>query len=345
VDTAGSSAVVALRGGEIVRAICGRVDGEKAVLRLLSFERGPFRFTPASVTGAVSLPRATTALLREGRRQIEEWHRMRSALPAASARLRLRIARSALPAVLPAIASELIQLLEHFDAVQDLLDRCPHSDYQVLRAIQRMLDRGWLESHAQLALREGAGSSGFLSDRNVTRLEQTLRAHRPRGSRLGTARIAVAAVSEVACARLSGLLARVPGASLPRVVPGPDQLATLAALRIGPDLAIELTRVPTSERLSALWPLCGHGALGVLVPLGTPLESSLDALTPALAALAALRVRAFYAVLTDAGSAASALEIASALRPPIDGPLFWIPHDHPERGVAMLRELFGSVLT
>jgi CheY-like chemotaxis protein len=341
---ASGSGSVALRGGEIMRALCGRVDGEKAVLRLLTFERGHFRFAPASVTGAPSLARPTHALLREGRRQLEEWHRMRSVLPAASVRLRMRVPRSAIPAELPAIACELLQLLEHFDSVRELLDRCPHSDYQVLRAIQTMLDRGWLEAHTQLALGEAPGATGFLSDRHVARLEQTLRAHRRRGSPLGMARLVVAAESEAACARLSGLLARVPGAVLPRSFPGPDQLGRLATVRVGEDLGIEFTRVPASERLAALWPVCGFGALGVIVPLVPPLETGLGALRPLLSELAARRVRPFYAVLTDAGATAPALEIASALRPPVEGPLFWIPHDHPERGVALLRELIGSVL-
>lgn len=335
---------ITLRGGEIAQASTGRVDCEKALFRMLAWERGPFSFEPAAVPAGLRLAQPTHSLLREGRRQLEEWQRSGAALPAASARLRLRVPRALLPRALNPIARDLLSLLEHFDRVQELLDRCSHPDYQVLRTLQTLIDRDLVELRSLAPLGEAAGASGFLSDRQVARLEQEIRGSRPRGMPFGDARLLVLAEQESAAQRLSQLLARVPGATLPASVPAADPLTRFAHLRIGPDLGIELLRVATASRFGALWPLAAHGSLGTLVPLVPPLREALSALAPALGALAALRLRPFYAVLAGAAERERAAELTQSLLPRDDGPVFLVPHDHPERGVALLRELFARVL-
>ena len=341
---AAGSGRIALRGGELAQALTGRVDGEKALFRMLAWERGHFSFKPAAVPVGLRLSQPTHSLLREGRRQLEEWKRSGSALPAASARLRLRVPRAALPRAVHPIARDLLTLLGHFDRVQELLDRCGHPDYQILRTLQTLIDRGLVELHSQAPLGEAPGASGFLSDRQVARLEEEMRGSRPRGVPLGDARLLVLSEQELAAVRLSQLLARVPGATLPPSPPGPDQLARLAHLRIGADLGIELLRVPTAARHAALWPLAAHGSLGALVPLVSPVRETLSALAAALGALAALRLRPFYAALADAAERERAAQLTQQLLPRDDGPVFLVPHDHPERGVTLLRELFARVL-
>ncbi len=335
---------IALLGGEVAQAVTGRVDAEKALFRMLAWERGRFSFQPGAVPAGLRLSLPTHSLLREGRRQLEEWQRSGAGLPPANARLRLRVPRSQLPRAVHPIAQDLLVVLEHVDRVQEVLDRCGHPDYQVLRTLQTLIDRGLVELRSETPLGETPGTSGFLSDRQVARLEQELRANRPRGQRLGDARLLVMASNESAITRLAQLLARIPGASLPASPPGADQLARLAHLRVGADLGIELLRVPIAVRLAPLWPLAAHGSLGALVPLVPPVSEGLAALEPALGALAALALRPFYAVLAGAAERGRTADLSEQLLPREDGPLFLVPHDHSERGVALLPQLFARVL-
>ena len=76
---------VALRGGDVVGARVDSAEGEKALYRLLAWERGTFVFLPGPVNDAPSIQRPTRALLREGKRQIEEWERLSLDLPPLSA--------------------------------------------------------------------------------------------------------------------------------------------------------------------------------------------------------------------------------------------------------------------
>ena len=122
---------VALRGGEVVGARIDTAQGEKALFRLLAWDRGAFVFRPGPVNELASLQRPTRALLRESKRQSEEWERLAAELPPFSAHVTLRIQRSALPNVIHPLTQEVLVVLEHYSRVQDVVDRCSYPDYQV----------------------------------------------------------------------------------------------------------------------------------------------------------------------------------------------------------------------
>jgi len=115
---------VALREGEVVAASAGGVRAEKALFRMLAWDRGRFSFLPQAIDAAAEMRAPTRALLREGLRQLREWERLAVDLPPLGARAGLRIPRSALPSVIHPLTQEVLLALEHGSRVGDVVDRC-----------------------------------------------------------------------------------------------------------------------------------------------------------------------------------------------------------------------------
>ncbi len=91
---------IVLREGDVVAASVERVHGEKALFRLLSWDRGTFSFKAGATECEPNVRTPTRALLREGMRQIREWERLAVELPPMSAQVTLRVARARLPSVI-----------------------------------------------------------------------------------------------------------------------------------------------------------------------------------------------------------------------------------------------------
>ncbi len=155
------TAHVRFSGGEVQAAALGPVHGEKALFRLLDRAEGRFRFEPGPIDGPVEIKLPTRTLLAEGIRQQGEWHRIAPKLPPIESPIRLRIARSELPPVLHPLTQEVLGLVEQASRVGDVIDQCSQPDYQVLRTLQTLSERGIIEfGRARIAapdtLRAGA---------------------------------------------------------------------------------------------------------------------------------------------------------------------------------------------
>src|SRR5690606_7043150 len=83
--------------------------------------------------------------LAEGRRQLDEWQRLAPRLPSLDAPVRLRVARDALPPVLHPLTQEVLAGIERTGRVGDVVDRCSQPDYQVLRTLHTLAERGIVE--------------------------------------------------------------------------------------------------------------------------------------------------------------------------------------------------------
>ena len=149
---------VALHNGDVVDASVGEVRGKKALFRLLGWDRGSFAFTPGAPGSEVTIQTPTRPLLREGLRQIREWERMAVELPPLSASVSLRIPRASLPNVIHPLTQEVLVVLDLCSRVQDVVDQCTYPDYQVLRTLHTLVERGIVElQHEQRDA--GAGPS------------------------------------------------------------------------------------------------------------------------------------------------------------------------------------------
>ncbi len=343
------TAQVRFAAGEIQAAEIGPVRGEKALFRLLDRAQGSFRFEPGSVDGPVEIKLATRALLAEGTRQLEEWHRLAPKLPPIESPIRMKIARSELPPVLHPLTQEVIGLIEEASRVGDVIDLCSQPDYQVLRTLHTLAERGIVElGRARIAPPDGFGNALF-NDAQCRRLRGFVQSERGTGAPLPDAKLLVVAASEVATRRFADLLAKVPGAELsPSFERRRDErlpLGVLARIDVDGEFAIELIHLPEEATFAPLWPFAAHRALGTIFLLDAKMGGSASALVDVAAALGRQPgARTFHVVMMGEGERVSPDELRENLSLLDSASLFLLPIDPRKDPSSLLRSLFARIV-
>jgi CheY-like chemotaxis protein len=341
---------VVLRGGDVIAASVDAAEGEKALYRLLAWDRGHFHFKPGAVTEPATIQRPTRALLREGKRQVEEWERLSGELPPLSGHVTLKIQRSALPNVIHPLTQEVLLVLELYSRVQEVVDHCSYPDYQVLRTLHTLIRRGMVE------LRRGpdpatspAAETRLFAPARVARLREWMEPGRPRGASARDAKLLVVASDAGATRDFVRMLARLPGVAIDeRFTTGSysaDDLISLGRITVEEGLGIELLHTPISERFAPLWPVAGHGALGSLFLLAGPASRAVESVRGALTALRRMpRARIFSLLLLEKGERVVPEEVRENLALLDQGSLFLIPLESYEKSGSLLREMLQRVL-
>jgi CheY-like chemotaxis protein len=341
---------VTLRGGDVIGARVDTAQGEKALYRLLAWDKGAFVFRAGPVNEPVSIQRPTRALLREGKRQVEEWERLSGELPPLSGHVTLKIQRSALPNVIHPLTQEVLLVLELYSRVQEVVDHCSYPDYQVLRTLHTLIRRGMVE------LRRGpdpatspAAETRLFAPARVARLREWMEPGRPRGASARDAKLLVVASDAGATRDFVRMLARLPGVAIDeRFTTGSysaDDLISLGRITVEEGLGIELLHTPISERFAPLWPVAGHGALGSLFLLAGPASRAVESVRGALTALRRMpRARIFSLLLLEKGERVVPEEVRENLALLDQGSLFLIPLESYEKSGSLLREMLQRVL-
>jgi CheY-like chemotaxis protein len=302
---------VLLRDGSVIAASVGPIRGEKALYRMLAWDRGGFSFRPQPIIAAeVEIRTSTHALLREGLRQLREWRQLAVELPPLGARAGLRIPRSALPSVIHPLTQEVLLALEHGSRVGDVVDRCSFPDYQVLRTLHTLVERGMVELRSEPEVVVPAAGARLFPASGGARLREWMDLERPGGLAARQAKVPVLAASEAATRRFAQLLTGLPGVELAEAAPAADDVGRLARLGVDEQVGIELVHCPADARFAPLWPLAAHGALASLLLLEAPAGKSAAALRPAARTFAAApRARLLALGLLEAGERAGAEEV------------------------------------
>lgn len=348
-EGSGRQALVRLAMGEIQSAEIGAVRGEKALYRLLDRREGRFRFEPGSAEGAVEIKLPTRTLLAEGLRQLEEWNRLAPKLPPIESPIRMKIARSALPPVLHPLTQEVLGLIDEAARVGDVIDLCSQPDYQVLRTIQTLAERGIVElGRARIAAPDGFGQALF-NDAQARRLRGHVQSERRAGAPIPDAKLLVVAASEVALRRFAELLEKVPGAelspSLQRRRGERVALAPLARIAVDPEFSIELVHLPEQATFAPLWPFAAHRALGTIFLLDARMGGSASQLVEVSAALGRQPgARTFHVVMLGEGERVSPDELRENLSLIDSASLFLLPIDPRKDPSSLLRSLFARIV-
>jgi hypothetical protein len=327
----------------------GSVDGEKALFRLLAWDRGSFAFKPQPVAIEPSIQTPTRDLLREGLRQVREWQRLAVELPPLSASATLKIPRSTLPNVIHPLTQEVLVVLDLYSRVQDVVDKCSYPDYQVLRTLHTLVQRGMVELQAEPEATELAREVRLFSPARTARLREWLEIDRPGTPSAREAKLLVVASDENATRDFSRLFRCLPGVELdPRIERGhivSDDLLTIGRVAVDAEVGIDLVHVPAAERFAPLWPVAGHGALATLLLLSGAVGRSVASVRAVADALGALpRARMFHLLLLEKGERVSPEDLRQNLSIVDDGSLFLIPLESPEKAGVLLREMFGRIL-
>lgn len=340
---------VALRAGDVVDASVGTVTGRKALFRLLAWDRGSFAFKPEAAPGEPTIHMPTRALLREGLRQIREWERMAVDLPPLSATVTLKIPRSSLPNVIHPLTQEVLMVLDLCSRVQDVVDQSTYPDYQVLRTLHTLIQRGMVDLQPEEEAPELAREVRLFSPARTARLREWLEVDRPGMPASRDAKVLVLASDAEATHAFARLIRRLPGVEIDAAAEqdglGAEDLMPLARLSVDPEVGIELIHLPTAERFAPVWPVAAHGSLATLVLLSSPVGRSIEAVREATGVLETRPGnRVYHLLLLEKGERLSPEDLRQNLSIVDDGSLFLIPLENAEKAGVLLREMFGRIL-
>jgi DNA-binding response OmpR family regulator len=262
VEREGERAVIALREGRVVDAAIGAVTGEKALYRLLTRREGQFAFMPnPDGAAAERIDRRLEELMLEGLRQADEVARLLPALPQPGDTIELAVHATEIPPGLHPVTEEVVALLGEPRRFAELVDRCPASDLEVMRASLALLERGFARR------REGAlppPQGELLAAHEL----HALRARIARGRSSGPQTVGKVIVAG------GGPLARRAARARFQTVPGyaaeAEPIAgfgTLGRLALGDGVRVDLVELPGDRAQRPLWRPFASGAVGALVLL------------------------------------------------------------------------------
>jgi CheY-like chemotaxis protein len=344
---------VLLREGEVQQAEIGKVIGEKALFRMLAWREGRFVFEtgpiPALASKQVLAP--VRALLAEGMRQIAEWDRLAMQLPALSATVHLIVKNSELPNIVHPLTQEVLLLLEHFDRVRDIVDRCSFPDYQVLRTLDTLAQRNIVEiGRAPVrGLSANPEAGGLFDESQLRRLRDYLQSATPRGEQMVSGKVLVVAHASAALSDLVNLLRSLPIFEAPPELSGglepKIRLGPLGKLRLDSDVELELLQVPSSSAYRPLWSMAANGALGALFLHGAEVSAATLQEGEVCDVLqAGSRTEALHVVLFARKDRPSPEDLQEHLAQLGDASLFLIPLDSGKEPIALLRNMFARVV-
>ncbi len=246
VTTAAGAGEVRLGEGEVLDAVYRRLEGEKALYRLLGEREGNFAFVPGASVGLRRVSVGTSMLVMEAMRQFDEVARLRSELAPGGDAL---IAGEPPAENASMVERAVVELLQAPRSVDEVLEEVQAPDLAVLHVMRTLSLRGALRRIPRAAL--------------VTRLasEDRIQMLRALVTRLvkegfsGAPRIAIAAAPH-RIAPLAGAILRIEDAMPPfdpsPVAPVPHVLATL---RFGESVELCVIGLPVVGKFAPLWAL------------------------------------------------------------------------------------------
>ncbi len=129
----GQQGAIYLRNGQVIDAEVGRLQGEQAVYRLLTWSDGRFEveFRPIHRNQVIDM--SSQALLLEGMRRVDEWGRLNEQLPSMEAVFEVDYRE--LAERLAELPDEVNSVLKLFDGRRTLLHVLDHSEYDDLETL------------------------------------------------------------------------------------------------------------------------------------------------------------------------------------------------------------------
>ncbi|MES1173980.1 MAG: DUF4388 domain-containing protein [Myxococcales bacterium] len=246
VTTQAGAGEVRLADGEIVDAVYRRLEGEKALYRLLGETEGVFSFASGTAHSLRRIVLPTRTLLLEGMRHIDETKRRRDALDSES---------EAFLAIVPPdtatreAAQRVLEVLLAPRTLSELLDEVPLADLEVLEALTDLLELGQIRRIAAGAARVELADAERLT---------VLAALAKRAARAGfraPVRVAIAA-SQQRLATLAHAVSRIADAIIPtEMVPSAPIPHALATLRLADGGELGVVGLPLVEAYAPLWAL------------------------------------------------------------------------------------------
>lgn len=245
---------VRLEDGEVVDAVYRRLEGEKALYRLLGEREGTFSFAGGYASALRRVQTPTHSLLMEGMRRVDEVAVLKARLPLSDALLLVCPVASDAPEVQRLVGDLLIAPR----TVDELTDELPQGDLEILTAVETMLASGIVRLIPKGAVR------AVLTEPEQMSVLSAMVARLVRPGFGGNPRLIFAGPPE----RLGGLghaTRRIADAIPPtEATPTAPVPHVIASIRLGESVDLDIVALPELEAYAPLWPVCLAGAAAVV---------------------------------------------------------------------------------
>jgi len=266
-DIAGS---VFIKDGQIYNAVTGGVEKEKALFRLLQWTDGKFEFLPSPIAITKKIQTSTGNLLMEGMRQIDEFKKSSDAFPSRKMTIKARVEESQLPQGLQPVVYEIFQLLKTYGQVEDIVENCTYTDYEVYKTILAMLSKGILEE-SKVKGESLSETIDFLThDQSISIREKIISRFSDTHS-LNYGKIFLISTSGNIVEGFIELCRRIPGFKIiyksasftPTSKENP--LGTIAILKLYGGMEIHLFSIPTVKNMGPIWKSFSSNLIGLVL--------------------------------------------------------------------------------
>ena len=293
---------VRLVQGEIVDAIYRKIEGSKALYRLLGESDGSFAFVSGTATASRRVEQPTHVLLLDGLRQVDETRRTRLAIGSEQDAFQSLVNPNV---VTDELARATLIELEVPHTLDELLDLLSANDLAIVKAVEHLLGEGLLRRIERGALRVDLASPEQMNvlSTDVRQLRRPGFSGNPRialfasQSRLGAA---MHSLSRIADAWRP--VDAAPAAPVPRI---------LACLRLNDGAELDVLGVPDSPEYGPLWEMTLPGSAAVIM-LGSEPNETLEAACQ-IFAIPVMRAEALIGAVEEGDPQQMALLIRSAL--------------------------------
>ena len=247
---------VRLVQGEIVDAIYRRVEGSKALYRLIGENEGSFAFMSGVTTAQRRVEQPTQVLLLEGLRQVDEARRCRQSIGSD---------QDALQSLIPAgrngdgLTDRVLQALEVPHTIDELLDLLPDNDLAIIKSAERLIGESSIRRIERGAVRVDLADPDQL---NV--LSNVVRQLRRPGFS-GNPRIILFASQTRLGAALHSLGRIADAWRTSDVTPVAPVAHVLATLRLNDGAELDVVGLPDASGCGPLWGMTLPGSAAVVV--------------------------------------------------------------------------------
>lgn len=253
-----------LVNGLVVNASLGKVDGEKAVYRLLRWDEGKFWFFPGVPEVERRINSATDHLIMEGLRQNDEMIAQAAQLPQPETHLALRIPRDRLPQGMRPATQEILLKLEYYPRVADLLDQCMVPDFEILQLLKLLIEKGVVEER-QSEAPKSRQKQVLLSATQLLAMRERL-GDRNGLTEQGTAKLLLAAAQPEKLQQfvqaLQGTPEFEPDDAFLQAAPE-LALGDIGQLNLADTFSLRVFSLPASTAMAPLWPVFVKRSVGV----------------------------------------------------------------------------------
>jgi hypothetical protein len=305
VTTPKGSGEVRLVEGDIADAVYVRLEGKKAITRMLGERDGTAMFAPGAPAIMRRIHETTRSLVTEAKALVER---------AASVRAQAGdLVTSTLLAVDGGSVESLSEIDQHVLSrlrvpamVDDLLDELPHADAAILESIVRLDARGRVKrlGHASLRVQ--------LCGPDQLHLLRASAARARAAGFSGPARLVFAATPSKLAIFGHTVLSLADAFAPQEPTPSVPVPYVLATIRLGDGVELDIVALPLVPVYAPLWPMALAGA-AILVRLDEAAAQSLEEACSSVA-VPILDARAIFGALEES----SAVQVASLIKTALD---------------------------